>query len=544
MAFRRGRTAVVARILPVLACQTSLAATPAYAGPADAGPSAQTVDQPQSRFPVLEYRVLGNTTLDPMAIERALYAHLGDGKAFTDVEAARQSLEKLYHESGYSTVFVDIPEQDVGDGVVRLRVTEGRVDRLRITGARFTPNGQIREALPSLTSGTVPNLPAVQSQLTALNRVSPDRSVVPVLKAGRTPGTVDVELKVSDRVPVHGSVEFSDRYTSNTSKYRLNTSLSYTNLFQRQHSLSLQYQTAPQNREDVEAYVASYAWRMARWPNTTIALYGLRSKSDIAALGDIAVIGDGTVVGARAIRSLPGIGELSHSLTLGVDFKDFLEDIQLDATESLRTPIRYFNWSLAYAGSRRGSHASTSFSLGVNFGLRGLGNDTEEFAEKRFRGSPGYIYLRGSLQQLRNLPLGLQIFGRASGQISQGPLVSNEQLSIGGAESIRGYLESTSLGDYGLSGTLELRHGWLALPLRVAHDAAYVFAFFDMGGVVIHDPLPAQTAQFDLASWGFGVRIGGWHGADLAVDWARVLETSGQIERGAQRTHLNLRYAF
>ena len=63
-----------------------------------------------------------------------LYPLLGPDKSLPDVESARAALETLYHDRGYGTVFVDIPPQKVDQGIVRLRVTEGRVERETING--------------------------------------------------------------------------------------------------------------------------------------------------------------------------------------------------------------------------------------------------------------------------------------------------------------------------------------------------------------------------------------------------------------------------
>src|SRR5262245_52201464 len=70
-----------------------------------------------SRFLISEYRVLGNTVLPNIEIEETLYPRLGPDKTIDDVEKARSALESYYHDRGYGTVFVDVPEQDVSDGV-------------------------------------------------------------------------------------------------------------------------------------------------------------------------------------------------------------------------------------------------------------------------------------------------------------------------------------------------------------------------------------------------------------------------------------------
>src|SRR5215470_10609469 len=69
-------------------------------------------------FDILEYRVEGNSVLPKLAIERAVYPHLGEKKRIADVEKARVALEKAYHDAGYATVVVNVPVQKVDKGVV------------------------------------------------------------------------------------------------------------------------------------------------------------------------------------------------------------------------------------------------------------------------------------------------------------------------------------------------------------------------------------------------------------------------------------------
>jgi hemolysin activation/secretion protein len=62
--------------------------------------------------------------------------------------------------------------------------------------------------------------------------------------------------------------------------------------------------------------------------------------------------------------------------------------------------------------------------------------------------------------------------------------------------------------------------------------------------VAIHDPLPDNASKFNLASYGLGMRVEDLFGLSFAVDWAHALEPSGQIERGDDRLHFSVRYAF
>jgi len=511
----------------------------AYADPARTNESSSAAAS--NTFDIVEIRVLGNTVLPTMQIESALYPHLGIGKTLDDVQATRTALEKIYHDAGYSTVYVDIPEQSVDEGIVRLKVTEGRIGQVRVTGARYFRNRKIVSDIPSIEQGRVPFFPDVQRELGAANNVSRDRLVTPIVKAGREPGKVDVELKVKDELPVHGSVEVNNRYTADTSKTRASINLSYDNLWQRFHSLSVQYQTAPEAPREARVIAATY---IAPLPNRNLlAVYAVDTNSDVATVGTLSVLGKGRIYGTRYIERLPDGASYSHSLTLGGDYKDFSENVRVSTDTGLQTPIAYANWSVVYGGTWRAEKTAASFNIGANFGIRGLANDPAEFENKRFKARPNYFYLRGDTNVERQSFFGTRIGLRVAAQYTTEPLISNEQFSIGGADSIRGYLESEALGDYGISSSLELRSP--SLKSWLPHtDSFYLLAFADAGIVNIVDSLPAQDSQMRLSSYGAGLRFDGFGGVQANLDWAVPLKSTGRTPAHESRIHFLVRYGF
>lgn len=504
---------------------------------------------PESVFTIDEYRVLGNTVLPAIDIETALYPHLGEGKQIADVEAVRQLLEKLYRDRGYGTVYVDIPEQSVDQGIVRLKVTEGKLDRVRVTGARYFANGKIRETLPTLKAGTVLSLPELQAQLGTANQQSRDRAITPVLKAGKSPGTVDIELKVQDSLPFHGSVELNDRYSANTTHTRASINLSYDNLFQKFHSLSLQYQTSPQDLQETQVLAATY---LAPFDSgNLLAVYAVDTNSDFAVVstgGDLSVLGAGNIYGVRYIVRLPIVERYSQNISLGADYKDFADNIVLADGAKDTTPIRYVTWSAAYGGNQLRDKSSSGFNLGVNLGLRGIVNDQAQFSYKRYQGKANFFYLRGDANHTQSLWRKSSLYLRASGQWSPEPLISNEQFAVGGADGVRGYLESAQMGDSGVSGTLELRspsmHNWLGKWSQ----QFMVFGFYDAAQVrQIYQRIEDGTAYdtyTTLTSTGAGMRFVGLYGFEAALDWAYALKPLGEIDKGDSRIHFRVKYAF
>jgi hemolysin activation/secretion protein len=522
----------------LLGCSLTLRALGGQAADDQGAPPAES-----ETFAILEYRVLDNTVLDTRQIERAIYPHLGPARTLKDVQAARTDLEKAYRDAGYSSVYVDIPEQSVDSGIVRLKVTEGRVDRIHVVGARYFVNRRIVAAVPSLEPGAVPHFPDVQRDMTKLNQESADLRVAPILKPGPDPGTLDVELKVKDDLPLHATAEVNDNYTANTTHTRINLNASYTNLFQRNQTLSLQYQTSPENSSNALVLAGTYLIPFES-NGSTLALIALYTNSDVAAVGTLGVIGNGHVYGTRYVLPLPSGDKFRSALTFGADLKDFNQSVLVSASTGLQTPIKYMNWSVAYGANLAIGSNLFNLDLTTNFGIRGVFNQSDEFENNRSGASPNYVYWRGDASFERPLFWGMRVALRAAGQYTTEPLINNEQFAIGGVTSVRGYLEAEDLGDIGVDGSIELRSPSAASLFGKHPTDAYIYIFYDAAVANEIFPLPTQESRFDLQGWGLGFRIAGWAGFDAGLDFAVPRLRTMYETANDPRIHFHFRYAF
>ena len=517
---------------------------------AEAPPAAPA---PVKTFPVLEYRVEGNTLMRQVDIERAVMPYLGEGKTIKDVEAARQGLEKIYHDHGYQTVLVNIPQQEVSSGVVRLAVVEAPVGQVQVKGSRYHSLQEINATVSQLQGGVVPNFNEVQKELAQVNHTE-DLHVTPVLRASSTPGQVDVDLNVQDELPLHASLEANNRYSANTAQLRLIGEVSYDNLFQRNQSMSVQYQTAPEHPDEAKIWSLSYV--IPTQSGLVWALYAVRSDSNIAAVGNLDVIGNGSIYGVRLIEPLPSnSGNFYHNFTAGLDYKDFKQDVVLEGADDLPSPARYSPFTLQYTATWLGPVAAahhdaattamrsnTTLDLGVNFLIRDLGTDAEQFSVKRYGAGPSYLIFHPSLQRQQILPGSWSLVAKIDGQLASGPLISNEQYGAGGVDSVRGYTESERLGDNGIRGSIELRTPQLLSGYpHITQSYWYVFA--DGARVRILDPLPAQRTGYDLDSEGLGFRfkVGG---LSTDLNGARA-STAGYVTRaGSYSAQFKVNYAW
>src|SRR5580704_9879480 len=496
-----------------------LAQLPATSADAEADQS-----KAEEHFDVMEYRVVGNTVLGNRDIERVLYPLLGPNKTLPDVEAARTALESYYHDHGYGTVFVDIPPQKVDGGIVRLRVTEGRVEKEQISGARYFPEGDVIAALPAGTPGQVLQLSKLQDELQAVNAATPDRSVVPVLKAGSAPGTVDLSLQVHDTLPLHGSLEINNQASLDTRSLRSIASVSYGDMFGRLDSLSLQYQTTPQQLDQVRVFAANYMWHPLE-SGLQPSLQYINSNSNVAAVGTLGVLGIGEITGLRLAYPFLADAGSNQSVTFGLDYKHFRNMINQNATTADNTPITYLDLSFAYAGLWRSDLLTTTFSATANAGPRGVVNNQNAFANDRAEARDNYFYLRGDLIVDLKLPAGFLLRLRAAGQAAAEPLITNENFSIAGVDGVRGYLESEVLGDKGIKETAQITSpGWRAHG-RVLGDG---YLFFDEGRTWVLDSLACEPTGtgIHLRSWGGGLDVLPGRKLTGSLTWAKALDSA------------------
>lgn len=480
------------------------------AAPAEAASVAQTFD-------LLAFDVLGNSLLNQDAIERAVYPYLGPARSAADVEAARASLEKAYHALGYQSVLVQVGDQGLASGVLTFQVTEARLAQVQISGNKHASAADIQARFPSLQPGQAPNLIQTEAELKEANRF-PNRQVTPLIEPGETPGTINVELNVEDSLPLHATVQLSNDYSQGTRPLRLLGSLRHADLWGLGHQLTATYLVAPQDKRNLEVFSGSYLAPLenSRW---SVLLYGYKSNSNIASLGGTNVLGDGYAVGLRGIMTTPFKAKgLFGSVNFGFDYKNFKETITIpEVTEQIRTPIDYVAGLASYTIGYVGDADSANLTIGATAGLRGFGKDVIVIGDVAYpvfgnkRGSldarANFVHLNLDADYTHNFRNDIAVFLRASAQLADSPLISNEQFAAGGLSSVRGYFQSEAVGDDGANGTIELRTPSLGKWLGGFVDEWRFYGFSDAAYIRVRDPASGAADHFQLWSAGVGTRF-------------------------------------
>ena len=550
---------------------------PSQAGVPSGEPPVSERGPAEKRFQITSYLVEGNEILEQAKIDSVLQPYKGSDRQLGDIESARSELEKSYHTAGYPTVVVMLPEQTIEAGVVKLQVLEGRLVHITVTGNQHYDRLNIRGKLPSLQPGALIYEPTFVKELGTVNG-NPDLKVAPVLKPGTEPGTVDLELKVKDRLPVHGKLEADNRGPITTPHNRLIAEVQHTNLFGGDEILTVNTVQTPTDWGAVQNYGASFVYPV-KWPDHLLAVYGSHSQSNSVLAGsaisvgggsDVKIAGNATVAGFRYIFPIFSGGEYTHQLSVGVDYK------QLESTNAtfpnggtavVLGALKYTPASMAYNGFYPDRLGLTKLALSARGYVAGTipGGSEEDFAknpnpnqqpEGQRRGSTGtFAVLQGGLDRVQPLPGDFTLALHADGQWGSQPLIPAEGYFAGGFDTVRGYQQFQAIGDNAVRGRAELTTPELfAIPIdriwQRRRSADYTIrvklaAFYDAAQLWVQDAQPGQISQFRLEGVGGGIRVKFPKDVgQLIIDQGFALRDTAITKHGDTFVHFSVGLAF
>lgn len=502
--------------------------------PAPTGPS----------FAIDRFQVDGNTLLPDAQVQALVAQHAGPARRFGDVRRAVQALQDAYRARGWSAVVVQLPEQELDGGVVRMRVVEPRIGRVTLRGNDRFSDDNIRASLPGLREGAIPNLGAISASLKVAN-TSPAKQTTLELQGGATEDTVDATVRVVEDKPWRVGLTADTTGTDATGRTRVGFLVQHANLWNRDHVASLQYTTSLEKPSQVSVFGAGYH----------LPLYALGDSMDFfashsnvdsgqvsAGILNLLVSGQGSTAGVRYNRALPNWGGLASTLVIGADWRAYRSDVDLAGTQ-LGNDITVHPLSLTYSGQLALDTAALGFQLtGVQNIPGGSKGRDADFARERAGADASYRLLRFAASYSQSVAGGWLLRVQANGQASGEPLVSGEQFGAGGATSVRGFAEREVAGDSGAFAGAELE-----TPNWCPQDAAVqcrAVAFIDAARVSRQRPQPGEARHTSISSAGIGLRLAVSRNASLQADLGRVIDGGGVRTGGDHRLHVGLALSY
>ncbi len=526
-------SAVIPAVIPAVMLAVMLCALPA-AAQNSAG---------DLKLAVTRFEVAGDNPLSAAETESVLAPHVRVHNSLEGLEAAAAALEARLREGGYSFHRVIVPAQKPAGGVVRLEILKFPLASVTVQDNRHFSSDNILRSLPSLKPGETPDVRNISSDLGLANE-HPAKRVNIVLKESRQADALDAEIRVRDYAPAQFFTLYSgntkDRYDAinkGTGYTRLTFGYQNTNLFDRDHAVTLSYTTSPEHPERVKQYGAFYTipfYGVA----TSAQIYYTRSDVNTGAIGLAAtsfnVSGRGEFLGVRLTHSLPKWREITHTVSLAFDDKLFKSNVDLAAFagSSTLTEVRTRPLALRYTGRYEqlwggiGAYVEQATNLSDGSGNTPIAYASARNAVNTTAGCsvpPGCAPQRWSAFRYGldfNYALGTWTLStRLRGQQTEHQLVPGEQIGIGGVTAVRGLREREFTGDIGHTVTFEASGPALVDTLRPV-------VFFDYGQARLlgNSAVAGTTVNKDSASSiGVGARWNRERSVDLSADLAYVL---------------------
>lgn len=509
--------------------------------------AAQDAVTPPPKFTIQSFEVIGDSVLGADLIQRLVTPYTGKDKDFADVQRALEALEGAYRDRGYGVIQVALPEQDITKGVVRFNIIQPKIGKVVVEGNEHFSAENVRRSLPSVKEGETPNSNDIARNL-QLAAEHPVKQTNVLLRSGASEGVVDVNVRVTDDKPWRLVGTLDNSGTADTGYWRLGVGYQHTNLFDRDHTLSLQYISSPGHMNQVAIYGVGY--RIPYYHlNSSLDLFAGYSDVDSGTVaGLFAVSGKGSIYGARWNYYLPKWDDIEQKVYLGFDYRAYQNNVTLGGI-GLVPDITVHPVSIGYSGLKRMTASEWSFNGSIATNIPG-GDDgrKEDFQCPRTDGqicrvgaSANYIILRFGTSFSHAFRNEWQARIAYVGQYTQDALVPGEQFGIGGPDTVRGYLPREAANDRGYATQLELYTPNFAGKAGLSDKwRSRLVGFYDFGAVSRNDVLPGESAGQYLASTGVGLRMAFGKTVSLRMDLAQILKAHGTRQTNAQRLNASL----
>ncbi len=461
------------------------------------------------KFFVREIKITGNTLISTE--ELAEFVDVGEGEEMTlgILTLYGNEVTAAYAVKGYFLARAFIPAQEIKNGVVTMQVVEGKLGMIEVAGNKNIASEQFTERMVSLRDEEVLNESALERVLLELNSLM-GVQVKSVLRPGELPGTTDLVLQVQETRPYTVSLDADNFGSRFTGAIRVGASASIGNLFKLGDQFSFR---AVQSNEGQDFFNPSFLFPVSN-RGTTVKLSFVHSEHNLGK--NLAILSSG---GSSQIFSAEAKHPLYRSRKGQLFVKGGMEarNYTNKQREVKTSDDRLFDIYLGVGGNFSDPYKGRNF-FDVQAKTGFSETDTGGHLNSRTKGQGDVTVFSSNITRYQNASIihkkipGYFIM-KAGGQFASARVLSPDQISIGGAGTVRGYPISESNGDHGYTFSLEynMPWPWKTLPATNKDFPALdkivtLLAFIDHGKVFIEDNEPGERHR-SLTGAGFGFKI-------------------------------------
>lgn len=471
---------------------------------------------------VREYRITGATAFSEEELRRVAAPWTNRRIRTEDLIGLRNALTRFYVSHGYLNSGAIVPDQVVREGVVEVRIIEGSLSDVEVTGNRYYRAGPLRRRL-ALGAGTPLDVARLEERLQLLQQDDRIQRVRGRLVPGERPGEAILQVEVEEALPYRVWAEFDNHEPPSIGAMGGSVGLAHENLLGFGDTLSAEFAAT----KGLRRYEGHYAFPFTAW-GTALLLDAEYSESSVeeSPFDELDIDSDYQSYGV-GIRH-PVYRSMNTELALGVRGEWRRSTNALlgspfsfpgSGAENGRTKVSVLRFVQEWL--RRERRMVFAARSTVTWGLDVLGA-TDATPDGEFVAWLGQFQWAGRFG-------GVETLFRTDVQLSSDALPSLEQFAVGGHDSVRGYRENQLVRDQGVVSSVEVR-----LPLWRMKEGVPVLQlapFFDLGHSWNRNRGPGSRTT--LASLGVGLRWRVNRFADAQIYWGHDLNgvpTDGNLQ--------------
>ncbi|WP_318656006.1 ShlB/FhaC/HecB family hemolysin secretion/activation protein [Pseudanabaena yagii] len=462
---------------------------------------------------VKKFEILGSTVFSDAELAEITKDYLNKPISINELFQIRTKITKLYLDNKYVTSGAYIPEQNFQSGTFRIQIVEGGIEEIKVTGLTRLNQGYIQSRIAIATQKPLNSNRLLEAlQLLQINPLID--SISANLSPSLQPGLNNLDVKVTEAKTFSLPITIDNGRTPSVGTDRRQIQLSEANLTGLGDRLNLTYS----NTDGSNSFDSSYTLPFNPYNGTISFSFGTSSSKVIQVPFNFLDIVSSSRNYGLSIRQ-PLLQSTSQELALGLSLNRTESQASLlggtipypsqGADENGQTKISALRFFQEYV-QRSGEEvfaARSQISLGINaFGA----TINTTFPDSRF------LAWRGQAQYVRLLAPETLLFLRGDLQLADRPLLSQEQISFGGQETLRGFRQDSVSTDNGLMLSAELRIPLMRVP--EISGLLQVVPFFDFGEAW-NNNTSTNPDPSTLASVGVGLRFQMSDRLTMRLDW-------------------------
>ena len=479
----------------------------------------------QVTFVVKRFVFVGNTKISNDQLQPLVAEFVGKPITFDDLKRITDAVTEYYRERGW-LVRVILPQQDITEGTVTIRIIEAKLGGIRIDNQSTRVSNARVEAW---IYGRIPkaselSLDQLDHALLTLNDL-PDVLVAGTLQEGTQPGETLLLLTVTDKPLFNGQVSADNYGDSNSGKARgsalvnvngplgIGDQLSVYGMYSQGNNYGRLSYTLPVGTSGLRVGVngSSMSYRVLNNSFQSLFNNGFANTGGLEATYPI--------IRTRPMNLMGLLNWNYNSFRNWSNGKSIVEN-------SYDTNVTQAGLSGNLLDSLLGGGINTASLIGA-FGNIGKDAWTAGGLQQGVAGS--FAKLRYAYNRNQAITDTLTAYIAVSGQWASKNMDSSEQLYLGGPMNVRAYASGQGAASQGNLTTFELRQN---LPYQTQ-----LTAFYDMGNVQQWKFNTQNVAYNNYILQGFGASFGwiGPYGFNLKATWA---QRTGQLNQ-AVATYLS-----